>query len=91
MESGAEADIGPLAQKLARTFIAQGIKERNALLDAVHGELKDILPDITRAEVSDAITGRGKFWGPSQDEVSITLRDISRVKCPMPQDTNSKF
>ncbi len=69
-------DIGPQAQKLARLFVEQGVKDRNALIDAVHSELKDILPDITRQETMDAISGRGKFSLPSQDEISKTVRDL---------------
>lgn len=76
VESGKETDISPLAQKLARLHIEQGIKERNALIDAVHGELKDIMPEISRRETMDAISGYGQYKQLTKDEISVQLRDL---------------
>jgi len=69
-------DISPQAQTLARLFVEQGIKERNALIDAVHGELKEVMPDITRRQVMDAISGYGRYRQLSKDEISVELRDL---------------
>ena len=71
-----EAEIGPLAQKLAKLFIEDGIDEREALLDAVHAELEKIIPDITRRQTMDAISGYGQFAALPKDEISIRLRDF---------------
>jgi hypothetical protein len=74
---GAKAsDLGPLIQRLARNFVAQGVREREALVDAVYGEIKDIVPNITRRETMDAISGYGDYKQLSKDEVSVALRDL---------------
>lgn len=73
---GKESDISVLVQKLARGFVAQGIRERNALVEAVHAELRHILPEITRRETADAISGYGKYKLLSKDEISVQLRDL---------------
>lgn len=65
-----------LAQKLARQFVEQGIKERDAIIDAVHAELQKVKPDITRRETMDAISGYGQYRQLSKDQISRELRDL---------------
>lgn len=71
-----QTDISGLAHKLAKEFVASGVKDREALIDAVHGVLETVLPGITRSESRDAISGYGKFSQLSKDEVSVQLRDL---------------
>lgn len=56
--------------------MAQGVTERNALIDAVHAVLVDISPGITRRQTMDAISGYGDFKQLSKDEISVQLRDL---------------
>jgi hypothetical protein len=72
----ADADLGDAAHRLARSFVEQGITEREALVDAVHDALKEADPSITRPEAMDAISGYGRFRQLSKDEISIQLRDL---------------
>lgn len=69
-------DMAGLVQRLALDFVRKGIKERNALVDAVHGVLKTIIPDITPRETMDAISGYGEFKQLSKDEIKVQLRDL---------------
>lgn len=68
--------ISNFAQKLARMFVERGVVEREALIDAVHGILKTLLPELERRETQDAISGYGQFKPLTQDEVSVRLRDL---------------
>jgi len=72
----AGADIGGLAQKLARHFVEQGVTEREALIDAVHEVLEPLIPDHTRLDTMNAISGYGKFKQLSKDEINKKLRDL---------------
>ena len=72
----APESVGGLIQKLAENFVRNGITEREPLLDAVHAEVKKALPDITRRDVRDAISGYGQYKELSKDEVKIKLRDL---------------
>jgi hypothetical protein len=76
MESGELGDITNLVQKLARAFVEDGVRERNALIDAVHGVLQEVIPGITRRETMDAISGYGKYKQLKKDEISLVLRDL---------------
>lgn len=69
-------DITGLVQKLARQFVEQGVRDRDALIDAVHHELQTIAPDMTRRDTMDAISGYGKFKQLSKDEIDVALRDL---------------
>lgn len=77
--NGGEAnEIHPFVKRLVRAMVEQNPAiEREALVDQVHEILKGVLPEMTRIEAMDAISGRGQFWLPSQDAVSKTVRDLS--------------
>lgn len=70
------SDLGRYVQKLAENFVGSGIVDREALIDSVHAELKKVIPDVTRREAMDAISGYGKFKPLSSDEISVQLRDL---------------
>lgn len=65
-----------VVQKLARRFVEQGIRDRDQLIDAVHGVLKEIDPAFTRRQAMDAISGYGEFRQLTKDEISVQLRDL---------------
>jgi hypothetical protein len=70
-------DLGPYARKLAENFIRSGIKDRDALIDAVHGVLtKEVDPNLSRRQAMDAISGYGDFKPLNQDAIAKELRDL---------------
>lgn len=70
------ADVSYYVQKLARLFVKEGIKDRDQLIDAVHGVLLEIKPEMTRREAMDAISGYGQFKRLTKDQISVELRDL---------------
>lgn len=64
------------ASKLAEHYVSTGIRERDAVIDAVHSDLQAVLPDLTRRETMDAISGYGHFQPLSKDEIKVALRDL---------------
>jgi hypothetical protein len=71
-----KTDISFFVQKLARTFVEDGIRNRDELIDAVHQVLTELDPRITRRETMDAISGYGKFSPLTKDQISVELRDL---------------
>lgn len=63
-------------QDLAENFVRAGVTDREELIDAVHGELKKIDPEITRRQTMDAISGYGDFKPLNPDEIKAQLRDL---------------
>ena len=76
IDSGERSDISSFVQRLARLFVEQGVVERNALIDSVHGVLREIDPQFSRRETMDAISGYGDFRQLTKDEISLKLRDL---------------
>lgn len=74
--AGESDAFSSLVQKLARQFVARGIKEREPLIEAVHNIVKDIDPTLTIRDTMDAISGYGRFRRLSEDEISVKLRDL---------------
>ena len=70
------SEMGNFIRQLAEQFVREGIITREPLIDAVHGVLKEIVPDIERRETMDAISGYGDFKQLSKDEVKVKLRDL---------------
>lgn len=69
--------VGMWVRKLERGFVAQGIRGRDALVDAVHDVLQDLIPGITRRETMDAMSWYGKYKLLAKDEISLIVRDIN--------------
>ncbi len=76
ISDGERGAITGQVQKIARSFIADGISEREALIDAVHAVLQEVDPSFTRRETMDAISGYGDFKQLTKDEISVTLRGL---------------
>jgi len=70
------SEIGRLAKKLTRWTVESGIEDRKKVVDAVHAELKWIMPEITRRQTMDAMSGYGEFKELTKDETSIKVRVI---------------
>jgi hypothetical protein len=76
VDAGDMSKVTWQVQKLARELVKSGITEREALIDAVHDALKDVIPSITRRGTMDAISGYGDFKRLSKDRISLTLRGM---------------
>lgn len=77
IEKGETDSLFYSVQKLVRGLVSQNLKiTREELIDTVHGIFKESMPNISRMEAMDAISGRGRFTVPAQDEVSKTVRDL---------------
>lgn len=73
-------DLGELsrfAKKITRHVVQTGITEREDVVDAVHEELQRIVPDISRRQTMDAMSGYGQYRELSKDDISAKVRDIS--------------
>jgi len=69
-------ELLPVMTKLAKNYIKEGIVKVEEIVDRLHDSLKDIMPDVTKRDIRDALTGYGKVTKPNQDEVLKQLRDV---------------
>jgi hypothetical protein len=60
-------------------FIKQGYREINDLVDAVYEVVKKDVPNVTKREVRDAITGYGKTSQLDKSDVATQLRKMKRI------------
>lgn len=73
---GQKDKISWQVQNLAREFVKSGITDREALIDAVHGVLRDADPAITRRQAMDMISGYGDYKQLSKDATTVQLRGM---------------
>lgn len=72
-----ELDDANFIQRITESFVREGIKTREPLIDAVHAAIKDIIPGgITRRQTMDAISGYGQFRKLDPDKIKAELRDL---------------
>lgn len=76
LRSGQRTSLNAAAREMARFYIEQGITDREEVIGRVHADLKGVLPEITRREAMDAISGYGVYTQLAQDLVSVQLRDL---------------
>lgn len=74
-EKNPQLDFSMPAKKLARYFYEQGITKPMELIDAVHAKLVEAMPELTKRETMDALSGYGRFTPLKKDAVSVGLRD----------------
>jgi hypothetical protein len=73
----AEDDLYYPVQRLVRELVEQDpLITRDELIDQVHQVLLESMPDITREQTMDAISGRGRMRIPSQETVDVVIRDL---------------
>lgn len=74
-----EGEVTKLVVQLAKNRIQAkvGLKAE-ALVDEVHGLLKDVV-DLNRREVAEMISGYGKTYELSKDAVDVRLRELKSI------------
>lgn len=60
--------------ELARQHIAEGVRGMEKVVDALHADLKEIIPSITREQTYNAFAKYGDFKEASKDEVEVEYR-----------------
>lgn len=68
-----------LVYDLARAHVNQGVTGVDAVIKAVHNDLKDYHENLTERDVRDAFSGYGKVKFPSKAEDLKTLRELKRL------------
>lgn len=63
------------SQRLAKYFVSTGIREREALIGAVHGELGKLVSGITRRQTMEAMTDYGMFRPLNKGDIETVVRD----------------
>lgn len=64
---------------LARAHINAGVHGEDAVMKAVHNDIKESYPDATERDVRRAFSEYGKVKFPSKDAVDTELREIRRL------------
>jgi hypothetical protein len=67
--------VRKLAKQLHREVVELGITDRKKAVDAVHEELGQYVPDITRRQTEDAMSGYGDYRQLTKDEISVKVRE----------------
>lgn len=71
-------DVSPLAQKLAKIAVAKGARGWRAVAEAVHKELRQVLPGLDFRDTLDMISGYGRFKPLDQDAVKVAFRQAKQ-------------
>jgi len=64
------------SRKLLRSLVKAGVVDRNTIINQVQTEFQEVIPDITRSEVMEALSGYGQFRKLSRSEIADKIRDL---------------
>lgn len=74
---GEKSKISYYINQLARQlYEEEGIRDRETMVDALHSEISQIVPEMSREDVRNAFSGYGDFKPLSKDEITIALRGM---------------
>jgi hypothetical protein len=76
VKAGKKGDITWYVQRIARLLVQSGVTDREALIDTIHKIMSEHIPDMTRRETMDAISGYGDYKQLSKDAISLQLRGM---------------
>jgi hypothetical protein len=69
--------LSRLAKQIERSLVESGITELDEVVQGVHESLQEIIPDITRRETMDAMSGYGQYSAPSENPDDKIIADIN--------------
>lgn len=70
LESAAEI------KELVKYYVEEGYTDRAEILDMVHHDLLEIVPELTRRDVGEAFSEYGKTSEPTKDEIQRQLTEL---------------
>jgi hypothetical protein len=76
LDKGEKGKITYYLQRLARGLYAEGVTDRDEMVDRLTDTLHDAGVDMDRREVSRAWSGYGDYRQLSKDEISVALRGM---------------
>lgn len=74
---GISTEEATVLAQMARNRISKGIRVTKDLIDDIYSELSGI-PGLEPRDIRDAISGYGKTFELSGDEIDVTLRELKR-------------
>ena len=69
-------ELAPDIAKLARLHVESGIIELEELIDKIHSDLSEFIPDLDKRQLRDVFSGYGKISKLSTDAVDIELSKL---------------
>jgi hypothetical protein len=78
-DTGETGDMSTLARKLYRQHFDEGLTDPEAILAAVHEDLRQIDPEITRRQTNDAVSRYGQWRQLSREASAVSLRQQSQL------------
>ena len=69
-------EMFPLVGKLAKNYFVSGVTSVEAIVDKVYDDVKDLVGNVSKRDVRDAISGYGKDTRPTQNELQRQIYDL---------------
>lgn len=70
-------ELPGLIRALVKYHVGEGIKELDAVITAVHNDVKDVFEGITPRNIRDIYSRYGKVTLLSQDEIDVRMRELT--------------
>lgn len=68
--------IAPDVARLVKSLVEEGVTKLEDVVKNIHGQLKDVIPDIKEKDVQDIIAGAYTSPKKTKNEISAAVRDL---------------
>lgn len=69
-------EMFPLVGKLAKNYFVSGVTSIEDIVDNVYNDVKNLVGNVSKKDVRDAISGYGKDTRPTQNELQRQMYDL---------------
>lgn len=70
------SDLGRFVKKLAERLVGEGIDQREPLVDALHAEMRKVVPNIDRETVQDLFSDYGQFSPATTEALKVKVAQL---------------
>jgi len=69
-------DMAKTIGEYVKTYLEEGVTKLGDIVTKLHGEIKDIMPDISERDIRDVIAGKYAEKKQTRNEIAAQMRDI---------------
>jgi hypothetical protein len=68
--------IAPDVAKLMKSYVEEGVVSLVEIIDRIHGDVQEVIPEVTKADVFDIVAGEYTEPRQTKNEILEKLRDL---------------
>jgi len=73
------SSLRPYFAEVIRKEVANGAETLDQIVDKIYDKLLETIPNLTKADLKDAMSGYGQYRELSKEELDVKIREVKRI------------